>query len=129
MHEGPQRIAKTGTVALEPGMILSNEPGYYAAGRYGIRIENLVLVEPRAVEGGERPVFGFETLTLVPYDRRLIEPALLDTSERAWIDSYHARGARGAGAAPRRADAGLAGDGDGPARRMMRPQSGAKSFA
>ncbi len=91
MHEGPQRIAKTGTVALEPGMILSNEPGYYAAGRYGIRIENLVLVEPRAVEGGERPVFGFETLTLVPYDRRLIEPALLDASERAWIDAYHAR--------------------------------------
>ncbi len=91
VHEGPQRIAKTGTVALEPGMILSNEPGYYATGRYGIRIENLVLVEPRAVEGGERPVFGFETLTLAPYDRRLIEPALLDTSERAWIDSYHAR--------------------------------------
>lgn len=91
VHEGPQRIAKTGTVALEPGMILSNEPGYYATGRYGIRIENLVLVEPRAVEGGERPVFGFETLTLVPYDHRLIEPALLDASERAWIDAYHAR--------------------------------------
>ncbi|MCJ2014939.1 aminopeptidase P family protein [Methylobacterium sp. J-076] len=91
VHEGPQRIAKTGTVALEPGMILSNEPGYYAAGRYGIRIENLVLVEPRAIEAGERPMLGFETLTLAPYDRRLIEPALLDAGERAWIDAYHAR--------------------------------------
>ncbi|GJE38591.1 aminopeptidase P family protein [Methylobacterium persicinum] len=91
VHEGPQRIAKTGTVALEPGMILSNEPGYYATGRYGIRIENLVLVEPRTVPGGERPVLGFETLTLVPYDRRLIDASLLDASERAWIDGYHAR--------------------------------------
>lgn len=91
VHEGPQRIAKTGTVALEPGMILSNEPGYYAAGRYGIRIENLVLVEPRPVPGGERPVLGFETLTLVPYDRRLIDASLLEPGERAWIDAYHAR--------------------------------------
>ncbi|KAF1853511.1 hypothetical protein Lal_00046470 [Lupinus albus] len=91
VHEGPQRIAKTGTVALEPGMILSNEPGYYAAGRYGIRIENLVLVEPRAVPGGERPVYGFETLTLVPYDRRLIDGSLLEPGERVWIDAYHAR--------------------------------------
>ncbi|WP_342166195.1 aminopeptidase P family protein [Methylobacterium sp. SD21] len=91
VHEGPQRIAKTGTVALEPGMILSNEPGYYAAGRYGVRIENLVLVEPRAVPGGERPVLGFETLTLAPYDRRLIDTSLLEPGERAWIDAYHAR--------------------------------------
>jgi Xaa-Pro aminopeptidase len=91
VHEGPQRIAKTGTVALEPGMILSNEPGYYAAGRYGIRIENLVLVEPREVPGGERPVLGFETLTLAPYDRRLIDASLLEPGERAWIDAYHAR--------------------------------------
>jgi Xaa-Pro aminopeptidase len=91
VHEGPQRIAKTGTVALEPGMILSNEPGYYASGAYGIRIENLVLVEPRAIAGGERPVLGFETLTLAPYDRRLIQPDLLNPEERAWIDAYHAR--------------------------------------
>ncbi|MCJ2054343.1 aminopeptidase P family protein [Methylobacterium sp. J-070] len=91
VHEGPQRIAKTGTVALEPGMILSNEPGYYARGAYGIRIENLVLVEPRAIAGGERPMLGFETLTLAPYDRRLIQPDLLDPGERAWIDAYHAR--------------------------------------
>ena len=91
VHEGPQRIAKTGTVPLEPGMILSNEPGYYAEGRYGIRIENLVLVETRDIPGGERPVLGFETLTLAPYDRRLIDVGLLDLSERAWIDAYHAR--------------------------------------
>jgi Xaa-Pro aminopeptidase len=91
VHEGPQRIAKTGTVALEPGMILSNEPGYYARGCYGIRIENLVLVEPRAIAGGERPMLGFETLTLAPYDRRLIQTDLLDPGERAWIDAYHAR--------------------------------------
>ncbi|MCJ2057912.1 aminopeptidase P family protein [Methylobacterium sp. J-048] len=91
VHEGPQRIAKTGTVALEPGMILSNEPGYYARGAYGIRIENLVLVEPRAIPGGERSMLGFETLTLAPYDRRLIRPDLLAPEERAWIDAYHAR--------------------------------------
>ncbi|WP_457104917.1 aminopeptidase P family protein [Methylobacterium sp. P5_C11] len=91
VHEGPQRIAKTGTVALEPGMILSNEPGYYARGAYGIRIENLVLVEPRTIAGGERPMLGFETLTLAPYDRRLIWTDLLDPEERAWIDAYHAR--------------------------------------
>jgi Xaa-Pro aminopeptidase len=91
VHEGPQRIAKTGTVALEPGMILSNEPGYYAPGAYGIRIENLVLVEPRAIPSGERPMLGFETLTLAPYDRRLIRPDLLAPEELAWIDAYHAR--------------------------------------
>ena len=91
VHEGPQRIAKTGTVALEAGMILSNEPGYYRAGVYGIRIENLVLVEPREIDGGERPMLGFETLTLVPYDRSLIDTALLDAAEIAWIDAYHAR--------------------------------------
>ncbi|WP_430913246.1 M24 family metallopeptidase [Methylobacterium sp. sgz302541] len=91
VHEGPQRIAKTGTVALQPGMILSNEPGYYRTDAYGIRIENLVLVEPRVVEGGERAMQGFETLTLAPYDRRLILPALLSPEETAWIDAYHAR--------------------------------------
>ncbi len=91
VHEGPQRISKTGNVALEPGMILSNEPGYYKAGTYGIRIENLILVEPREIAGGERTMLGFETLTLAPFERRLIEPALLGRTERAWIDAYHAR--------------------------------------
>lgn len=90
VHEGPQRIAKTGTVALQPGMILSNEPGYYRSGAYGIRIENLVLVEPRAIAGAERPMNGFETLTLAPYDRRLIDAELLNGAEIAWVDAYHA---------------------------------------
>ncbi|HEX8416240.1 MAG TPA: M24 family metallopeptidase, partial [Methylobacterium sp.] len=91
VHEGPQRIAKTGTVALQPGMILSNEPGFYKAGAYGIRIENLILVEPRAIAGAERPMLGFETLTLAPYDPTLILAALLSEREIAWIDAYHAR--------------------------------------
>ena len=92
VHEGPQRIAKTGTVALKPGMILSNEPGYYRSGAYGIRIENLVIVEPRPKPaGGERELLGFETITRAPIDRRLIEPGLLDSGERAWLDEYHAR--------------------------------------
>ena len=91
VHEGPQRIAKTGTTALVPGMILSNEPGYYRAGAYGIRIENLVLVEERAIPGGERPMLGFETLTLAPFDRSLIAVALLSEAETAWVDAYHAR--------------------------------------
>ena len=68
VHEGPQRLAKTGTTALAAGMIVSNEPGYYAAGAFGIRIENLVAVEERAIPGGERPMLGFETLTLAPID-------------------------------------------------------------
>ena len=69
VHEGPQRISKLGRGALEPGMILSNEPGYYREGAFGIRIENLVAVEPRAIPGGERDMLGFETLTLAPIDR------------------------------------------------------------
>ena len=95
VHEGPARIAKPGTVALQRGMILSNEPGYYKAGAYGIRIENLVLViaEP-AVSGAEKELNAFETLTLAPIDRRLIEPAMLSTDEIAWIDRYHARVAK-----------------------------------
>ncbi|WP_232629881.1 aminopeptidase P family protein [Methylobacterium sp. Leaf118] len=91
VHEGPQRIAKVGPVALKPGMILSNEPGYYKPGAYGIRIENLILVEERAVPGAERPMLGFETLTLAPIDRRLIVPALLGEADTAWLDAYHAR--------------------------------------
>jgi Xaa-Pro aminopeptidase len=91
VHEGPQRIAKTGTTALAPGMIVSNEPGYYAAGAFGIRIENLLVVEERAIAGGERPMLGFETLTLAPIDLSVIEPKLLDADEIAWLDDYHAR--------------------------------------
>ena len=92
VHEGPQSISKRGMVALEPGMIVSNEPGYYKAGEYGIRIENLELVtEPQDIEGGERPMMAFETLTLVPIDRRLVEPRLLTGDEIAWLDAYHAR--------------------------------------
>ena len=92
VHEGPARISKLGTVALKRGMILSNEPGYYKAGAYGVRIENLVLVvaapEP---EGGEKPLNAFETLTLAPIDRRLIDTRMLTAKERNWIESYHAR--------------------------------------
>ncbi|MGO4843813.1 M24 family metallopeptidase, partial [Rhizobiaceae sp. 2RAB30] len=73
VHEGPQRIAKTGTEKLLEGMILSNEPGYYKAGAYGIRMENLILVTPaELIPGGDIAMHGFETLTLVPFDRRLI---------------------------------------------------------
>jgi Xaa-Pro aminopeptidase len=91
VHEGPQRIAKTGTTALAPGMIVSNEPGYYAAGAFGIRIENLVAVEPRKFPGAVRPMLGFETLTLAPIDLSLVESKLLDPDEIAWLDNYHAR--------------------------------------
>ena len=92
VHEGPQRIAKTGHTPLEPGMILSNEPGYYRAGDFGIRIENLVVVrEAEPVPGGDRPMLSFETITLAPIDRRLIAPRLLNPAEIAWLDTYHLR--------------------------------------
>ncbi len=92
VHEGPASISKRGMVPLEPGMILSNEPGYYKTGAYGIRIENLVLVEKATVpSGGERAMLSFETLTLAPYDRRLIVVADLTAAEHTWIDAYHAR--------------------------------------
>jgi Xaa-Pro aminopeptidase len=92
VHEGPARISKLGTAPLKAGMILSNEPGYYKAGAYGIRTENLLLVERRpAVAGAEKPLLGFETLTLAPIDRHLIVASLLDASEVAWLDAYHAR--------------------------------------
>jgi len=92
VHEGPARLAKSGHIALEAGMILSNEPGYYREGHYGIRIENLVVVsEPEDIPGGERPMHGFETLTLAPIDRRLIDPVLLTPGEIDWLDAYHAR--------------------------------------
>lgn len=92
VHEGPQRISKMpNSVALQPGMIVSNEPGYYRTGEYGIRIENLVAVREAAVAGAERPMLGFETLTLAPIDRNLIDSGLLTEEENAWVDAYHAR--------------------------------------
>jgi Xaa-Pro aminopeptidase len=92
VHEGPARISKLGATALKRGMILSNEPGYYKTQSYGIRVENLVLVvAARPVEGAEKVLNAFETLSLAPIDRRLIEPGLLDAGERTWVDDYHAR--------------------------------------
>lgn len=91
VHEGPQRISKTGTAALAPGMILSNEPGYYCPGSFGIRIENLLVVEPRPIVDAEREMLGFETLTLAPIDLRLVDWKLLDADEIKWLDSYHLR--------------------------------------
>jgi Xaa-Pro aminopeptidase len=95
VHEGPQRIASGaafsgGDEPLRAGMILSNEPGFYKAGVYGIRIENLILVERRSIDGAEKAMLGFETLTFAPIDRALIDVALLDGGEQAWIDAYHA---------------------------------------
>ena len=92
VHEGPARIAKMpNMVALRPGMILSNEPGYYKEGAYGIRIENLqVVTEPEMIEGGERPMLGFETLTMAPMDRRLVDKALLTAEEVGQFNAYQA---------------------------------------
>jgi Xaa-Pro aminopeptidase len=91
VHEGPQRISKIpNSVALKAGMIVSNEPGYYKAGEYGIRIENLVCVAPLDIEGAEKPMFGFETLTLAPIDLNLVEPTLLTPAEIDWLNTYHA---------------------------------------
>jgi len=93
VHEGPQRISKApNTVALRPGMIVSNEPGYYKDGEYGIRIENLQYVTPATdIEAGERPMMGFETLTLAPIHRDLIDTDLLSRAERDYVNEYHAR--------------------------------------
>ena len=97
VHEGPQRIAKPGggqagtAQELFAGMILSNEPGYYKAGEFGIRIENLVLTVEKDIDGAEGRFLGFDCLTFVPIDRRLIEKSLLTHGEVAWLDSYHAK--------------------------------------
>jgi Xaa-Pro aminopeptidase len=92
VHEGPQRISQIpNAVALRPGMVVSNEPGYYKAGAYGIRIENLVAVRADGKGAGGRPMYAFETLTLAPIERRLIEPRLLTPEEKAWLDAYHQR--------------------------------------
>jgi Xaa-Pro aminopeptidase len=100
VHEGPQRIAPVGGAQsggdepLAEGMILSNEPGYYKAGEYGIRIENLILVKRVEVEGAEKEMLGFETLTFAPIDRRLIVREMLSEAELAWLNAYHAEVAR-----------------------------------
>lgn len=91
VHEGPQRIAKIGTTSLEAGMLLSNEPGYYKEGDFGIRIENLVLVEERSIAGAERAMLGFETLSFVPIDLALVEPSLMTPNEIAWLNAYHSK--------------------------------------
>jgi Xaa-Pro aminopeptidase len=96
VHEGPQRISPVGSSQsggdepLQAGMIISNEPGYYKTGEYGIRIENLVLVVPREIEGAEKEMLGFETLTFAPIDRRLIDVQMLDPEELVWLNCYHA---------------------------------------
>jgi Xaa-Pro aminopeptidase len=92
VHEGPQRISKmANAVALQPGMIVSNEPGYYKAGGYGIRIENLVAVREAKIDGADRRYLEFETLTLAPIDLACIEPSLLTDAERRWLNDYHRR--------------------------------------
>ncbi|MEO8241841.1 MAG: aminopeptidase P family protein [bacterium] len=90
VHEGPQRLSRLSEVPLEPGMILSNEPGYYREGAFGIRLENLIVVQTAPALGDNRDQMSFETLTFVPIDRRLIVTANLAPGERAWIDAYHA---------------------------------------
>ena len=96
VHEGPQRISPVGSgqsggdEPLQAGMIISNEPGYYKTGEYGIRIENLVLVVPREIEGAEKEMLGFETLTFAPIDRRLIDAQMLEPEELIWLNCYHA---------------------------------------
>ncbi|MRN44087.1 MULTISPECIES: aminopeptidase P family protein [unclassified Brucella] len=92
VHEGPQSISRKGAQELLPGMILSNEPGYYKPGAFGIRIENLIIVtEPEVLPGGDIPMMGFETLTFCPIDRRLIDKALLTQEELDWLNTYHAK--------------------------------------
>jgi Xaa-Pro aminopeptidase len=91
VHEGPQRISRLSEVPLEPGMILSNEPGYYREGAFGIRLENLIVVGPAAPLGDNRAQLGFETLTWVPFDRRLVLADRLAPGERDWLDGYHAK--------------------------------------
>ncbi len=92
VHEGPQSISKRGAQELKTGMILSNEPGYYRPGEFGIRIENLIIVkEPEAIDGGDIAMHSFETLTFCPIDRRLIDVSLLHADELAWLNDYHAQ--------------------------------------
>lgn len=92
VHEGPASLSRAGRmVPLAPGMILSDEPGYYLPGAYGIRLENLLLVQDADLPGAVKPFLRFETLTLAPFDRRLVDPDMLSSTERNWLDAYHAR--------------------------------------
>ena len=92
VHEGPQSISKRGAQELKTGMILSNEPGYYRPGEFGIRIENLIVIkEPEAIDGGDIAMHSFETLTFCPIDHRLIDVSLLNADELTWLNDYHAQ--------------------------------------
>jgi Xaa-Pro aminopeptidase len=92
VHEGPASISRAAKpVPLAAGMILSNEPGYYLPGAYGIRLENLVLVQPADFPAAKKPFLRFETLTLAPFDRALIEPRLLNPAALDWLNAYHAQ--------------------------------------
>ena len=92
VHEGPVSLSRLARpVPIEAGMILSNEPGYYLPGAHGIRLENLLLVQPAELPDANKPFLRFETLTLAPFDRRLIDPSLLTADELAWLNGYHAR--------------------------------------
>ena len=92
VHEGPASLSRNARmVPLAAGMILSDEPGYYEPGAYGIRLENLLLIQPHQVPAAKKPFFAFETLTLAPFDRALVEPSLLTRPERDWLDAYHGR--------------------------------------
>ena len=95
VHEGPQRISPAtsaqagGDEPLQPGMLISNEPGYYKSGEYGIRIENLVLVVEKKIKGAEKEMLGFETVTFAPIDRRLVVKEMLSATELDWLNDYH----------------------------------------
>jgi Xaa-Pro aminopeptidase len=91
VHEGPQRLSRISEVPLEPGMILSNEPGYYREGAFGIRLENLIVVQVAEAMGDLRDQLSFETLTFAPFDRRLIDTHQLSAGERDWLNAYHAQ--------------------------------------
>src|SRR3984885_6191869 len=91
VHEGPVSISRLARpVPIDAGMILSNEPGFYLPDHYGIRLENLLLVQPAEIPGATRPFLRFDTLTLAPFDQRLLQPALMTAQERGWLDAYHA---------------------------------------
>ena len=91
VHEGPQRISKLpNSVSLQPGMIVSNEPGYYKSGAYGIRLENLLVVQSEIIPNSERAMLSFETITLAPFDRSMILNELLQDHEKSWLNNYHA---------------------------------------
>ena len=93
VHEGPQRLSRMSDVPLAPGMIVSNEPGYYREGAYGIRIENLIVVTPAPAQAGgdDREMLCFDTLTYVPIDRRLVALEQMSGPEQAWLNDYHAK--------------------------------------